>query len=198
MSSIDKQHGEKRVEIYNDARMRIDPWIDRLNSIGKVDRVDIRDLQTVFEFWGANIEISSEEKKILSEYMPGEASDGMEVVWGDRKLDEFDAFRTRWIADYNLKEGNRRLPKTPSREIGTGMKRFFLELTQLSLGVLEVETFTVRTEAAFQNGKLWQAKKDDERIKMVTPKSKGKAIRVAELPPGFILDFYGWLRTKFI
>ncbi|HET7099376.1 MAG TPA: hypothetical protein VFI61_04040 [Patescibacteria group bacterium] len=186
---------EVRENEYHDARMRIDPWIKELNDKGLVGEIDLNlgDLQNIFEFkCKAKYEISPESKKSLSEYMPGEASDGMEAVWGDTILDEFDAFKARWIADYNAKKGNRRLPRNPSGEMGTGIKRFFLELTQLSAGVLDLETFTDRTENALMNGKLYQAELDGQRIKRRTPKSKD-AIRVAELPPGFVSDFYEWL-----
>lgn len=190
---------ELREDEYNDARMHLDPWFDNIN-LGKIDIENIRglrdDLQNVFEFIGGNMDISNENREILKLYMPGEASDGMEAVWGDRKLDEFDAFLTRWIADYNAKEGNRRLPKTDSRDMGVGMKRFFLETTQLSLGLIDEETYKLRNEAAIKNGIFWQEHRDDERITLPTPKSGNKSIKVSVIAPGFASDFYDWLRTS--
>lgn len=183
-------------EMYLDARSRVDNWIENINFIGKVGDVDPKDLLTIFKFHGAR-DIDAEQVSELSKHKLTEVRKGLEAFFGNDRLDQFEVLMAEFTLNYNKFEGNRRLPmaiESFSGETGLGNRRLLLELAQLANGIISLDYFRERTEAALMNGILWQERKDNERISLPDPDSiGGKIKKVNQIAPGFTAELYAWI-----
>jgi hypothetical protein len=186
-------------EQYFDARMRVDPWIEQIDKTGRVEDISPDDLLTILRFNGTR-EVNSDQLDQLSKHKLIEVRKGLEAVWGNERLDQFEVLMAGFSASYNATEGNRRLPMSLSSfsgETGLGNRRLFLELTQLAYGVLDNNSFKERTEAALTNGILWQQRRDEERVLLPDPDStKGELKKVNQIAPGFISHLYNWITNS--
>ena len=176
----------------------MESWFMSMGLRGEVMPIDPDVLDRVIDHFGGNLEISPEGEQKLSKYGLKEVRQGMKEVWGGERLDSFNSFLSSWIAQYN-KSHNRRLPEstdTFTGEAGLGMRRFFLEFTQLAYGLIDQDTFKQRTDAALLNGKLWVERKDGERVSLTNSASPVEPKKVLEIAPGFMVDFWKWLQSS--
>ncbi|MDP3917882.1 MAG: hypothetical protein Q8Q30_01755 [Candidatus Woesebacteria bacterium] len=170
-------------------------WFQKMDQSSKVGVIDPTKLNIVLDGLYGAMEIDETEEKSLAEYMRGASKRGMEAVWTKERLEDFEVWKEEWIADYEKVPENRPLPKGLKSGIkGKGMYDFFHQLSAFAYGVLSEDDFRKYTEVRLKNGKLWQEHRDDEREKIETPASDDP-IRIGELPPGFLPDFWDWLKS---
>ncbi|HLD92491.1 MAG TPA: hypothetical protein VI795_03810 [Patescibacteria group bacterium] len=184
-------------ETLRDDLIQMDNWfseMDRNHSVGEIDGLV---LDRVLDHLGATLEIDRQEEASLKRYSNAASRKGMNAVWKEKRYDSFVSFCRDWIKNYEDKEGNKTLPKlTKSGRKNAGMKEFFHQFTAFTYGVLSEEEFKRFTEVRLNNGKLWQDGKKEQREKVKTPISEGKKVLIGSIPPGFVVDFWKWLKTS--
>jgi hypothetical protein len=185
---VEKQNFEENLELITD-------WFQRMDQSGKVGIIDQTRLNIVMDSLHGVMEIDETEEKSLAKYLPKASMRGMKAVWTKERLEDFEFWKQEWIIDYEKVKENRPLPKGLDTGInGKGMYDFFHQLTAFAYGVLSEDDFRKYTEVRLKNGKLWQEHRDDKREKIETPASDDP-IRIGELPPGFLPDFWDWLKS---
>ncbi|HTK03849.1 MAG TPA: hypothetical protein VL401_03750 [Alphaproteobacteria bacterium] len=184
-------------ENYNHNLIEVGEWFGDMEKTGEVRKIDQVTLNITFDSLGGSLEIKEEEEKSLKEYTNKASKEGMIAIWGESRMKDFNNFCKSWIVNFENTDGNKELPKLDqSGKKNSGMKQFFHEVTAYAYGIMDEETFGLFTETRIENGKLWQEGKKDQREKLETPSSKGEKILISSIPPGFIPDFWNWLKTS--
>lgn len=158
-------------------------WIEDISKIGKVNDIDHLVVKAVLEESSANFP-PKEKLASLGEYTNASKRSGLDIVWGENRVNEYKKWTLEYVKSYEEVTG-KLLPKLkPSGSKNSGMIQFFGELTAFASGVMSFETFREYTEARALNGKMWEKDRKDERITIKVPTSV-EPILLSSFPPGF-------------
>lgn len=144
----------------------VDDWIGKLKAelttseegltISSVDipEIDTMLLRGVFESYGAEFNPEKENYKKLSQPTNKFRRPGMNAVWGEEFMDNYNSWTAAWANAYE--ETGRRLPKLDkSGNRTSGMRHFLGELTALAGGQLAFDEFKAHFEARIVNGSTY-------------------------------------------
>ena len=159
---------EERFHSQEQEQEFVDEWIDGISESGRVREIDPGLVKIVLESFGANFEISEEEKLSLGKYSNLNRRPGMNAVWGKERVDEYIAWlKNEYIPSFEDKTG-RALPTLFDRKTGkfdtnkhSGMMQFFGELTAFAAGEKSFADYKRLTEDRVRKGKVWQEKELD-------------------------------------
>jgi len=141
----------------------VENWIGKITAEGVVDQIDPSLVREVLESFGANFEISEEERLSLRRYSNLNRRLGMDATWGTDQVNEYK----RWLIDEYIPQYERRT----GRELPTlydgktdkfdnikhsGMLQFFGELTAFAAGEKSFADYQRLTEDRVRKGKEWQ------------------------------------------
>ena len=162
---------------------------------GEHGLVEIEDTQRYWrsslEMLGANFE-NQEASTLLADYSSLGKREGLDLVWGKTRVDEYRKWIKNYVKTYEETPGNLPLPALKPSGIKTsGMMQFLGEITAYAAGAIIFEVFKTRLETRVYNGKMWQEGKKELRRKIEY--KPGKFILPSSVPPGFITQAYGWL-----
>ncbi|OGM25845.1 hypothetical protein A2962_00355 [Candidatus Woesebacteria bacterium RIFCSPLOWO2_01_FULL_39_61] len=124
-----------------------------------VSRVDIPEIDTmllrgVLESYGAEFNPEKEGIKKLSQPTNKFRRPGMNAVWGEKFMENYNAWTVAWANTYE--ETGRKLPKLDqSGNRTSGMRHFLGELTALAAGHLSFDKFKEHLEARIVNGSTY-------------------------------------------
>lgn len=171
----------------------IDGWIDAIANKGQVAEIDPRILRDVLAKFGANFEISEEERLSLRRYSNLYRRPGMDAVWGIDKVNEYK----RWLIDEYIPQHERKtgreLPTLYDRKTDkfdnvkhSGMLQFFGEFTAFAAGEKSFADYQRLTENRAKKGREWQER---DLSKHYEPSPN------APFPPGFPKAAWDYIRT---
>lgn len=154
---------EERFHTQEGEQEFVDEWIDSISESGRVREIDPGLIKKVLESFGANFEISEEERLSLRKYSNLNRRPGMDAVWGADQVNEYK----RWLIDEYIPQYERRsgreLPTLYDRKTDkfdnikhSGMLQFFGELTAFAAGEKSFADYQRLTEDRVRKGKEWQ------------------------------------------
>lgn len=171
----------------------VSSWIKNISQNQEVGEISKNTLKDVFESFGANFDISQEEKESLKGYSEKQKAQGMHAVWGD-KFNEYKNWVEEYIVSYESETG-KKLPaldkqkdsqssKPGSGRKNSGMIQFLGELTSYAAGEVDFSIFKSYVEARAKNGLAWEEDRKEDRLRIEVPTSE-KPIRPSSFPPEF-------------
>jgi hypothetical protein len=184
--------------VSEEGEQQVEDWLCVMSLNGEVGDVDTMALRGVLEGLGLNIDRLDEvedARKSLHKYTNGASRYGVAVGWGKKRVEEYKAWCAEQVEEIEEQSGMELPGLDESGSKVSGMLQFFHEITALAAGELSMAKFTKYMQVRLKNGQLWQDGRKGERIKVTTPISKGDAVRIASIPPGFIPKAWEWLQS---
>lgn len=185
----------------------VDEWIRSSGNYDSEGTVTIEEPDEelfvgVFSHLGADFEPEPEMVASLSEYSNLRRRSGMDAVWGQEFMDQYNVWTQEWVTEYEASTG-KKLPKLGKGDIKTsGPRQWFGELTAYLVGTIDFETYKGYTETRLRNGWLFAESQEEgkahlrkERVKIQTPAKPG-LMRASSIPPGFVEEAWEWIKTQ--
>lgn len=175
-----------------DLNSQFNRWINNFTETGKIGKIDRLIVRAFLEECGANF--PSEEKMIsLKEYTNKAKREGLNIVWGIERVDDYKKWTLKYIDSYEKKKDKILPALKPSGIKNSGMVQFFGELTAFAADFLTFKEFRDFSEARHFNGKMWEENRKDERVKVIVPTSD-TPILLSSFPPEFPSE--AWEKIK--
>ena len=184
--------------------LEVENWFESLPKVAdgteKLELLEPNQLQTYLTFYGADFEArdNSERQEILKKLKQSTNEPrrpGMDAVWGQQYIDNFNKWTTNWANKFEEITGKRlpRLEKSKNRT--SGMRHFLGELTAYAGGYMPLTDFRKRLTVRLQNGR--------DRYQGMSRKDLLKANWLADdkhypgsIPPGYVAYAVGAIRSQ--
>lgn len=168
-------------------------WVKNISEHQEVKEIATDILKDTFESFGANFEITEEEKESLGGYSEKQKAEGMHAVWGE-KFKEYKNWIKEYILDYETRTGKILPELKPSGRKNSGMIQFLGELTSYAAGEIDFDTFQKYVETRAKNGLAWEENRKGDRIRIKVPTSdKEEGILPSSFPPEFPIKAFEFL-----
>lgn len=183
----------------------VEDWLGGISSekpiVSKIEPALLRDVLTSY---GADFQkVKEAEASLGAKYKYKNRREGLKAIWGENRVKEFESWTERFAKEFEVKEGNRTLPRLTKKENGKkvpiegsqvrGMLQFFAELTQYAAGLGDLDVIREQIEVRAENGRLWNDGESEKRGKIYVPTAK-KPIYPASFPPGFPKAFLQFIK----
>ncbi len=193
----------------------VDEWIRSSGNYDSEGTVTIEEPDEelfvgVFSHLGADFEPEPEMVASLSEYSNLRRRPGMDAVWGQEFMDQYNAWTQEWVTEYEASTG-KKLPRLKGESLSpekrnttkiSGPRQWFGELTAYLVGTIDFKTYKGYTETRLRNGWLFAESQEkgkeylrEKRVRIQTSISL-EPMRVSSIPPGFVEEAWEWIKTQ--
>lgn len=184
----------------------VDEWIRSFENYDHEGNVDIKEpdkelLIRVFSHFGADFK-EKPGMEVLGEYSNLRRRPGMDTVWGQEYVNQYNDWTQSWVTEYEDTTG-KKLPRLGGSDIKTsGPRQWLGELTAYLAGYMDFETYKRHTEARLKNGWLYAESQErgkshlkEKRIKIQTS-VKPEPMRPSSIAPGFVKRTWKWMKIR--
>lgn len=188
----DKSEIEEKIAI-------VDEWFKSFNAVAEgareISEIDRKILREVLTYYGADFETHNDSEreaalKKLKQPTNKWRRPGMDAVWGEVYINNYNRWTKDWANAYEEKTG-KSLPKLDeSGSKVSGMRHWLGELTSYTAGAMTFDQFRERQSARLLNG---FARATGGVLRKVTFLPDDKDLP-GSVPPGFVKD--AWEKVK--
>lgn len=193
---IDRQEIEAKIAAVNEwiGSFKVEPrsGADGLTEAHiDIEEIDTNVLRAVLTKFGADFNPEKEGFMKLSQPTNKHRRPGMNAVWGEDVIDNYNKWTVCWADSYE--EKGRRLPKLQqSGNRTSGMRHFLGEMTAYAAGVMPFEVYKERTEARMVNGYTYSRGLGKTATDFLPDNKKYPG----SIPSGFTEDVWNVIKSK--
>lgn len=181
-------------------------WIKSFENYDHEGNVDIKEpdkelLVKVFSHFSADFK-EKPGMEALGEYSNLRRRPGMDAVWGQEYVNQYNDWTQQWAIEYEETTG-KKLPRlVKSGKKTSGPRQWLGELTAYLAGYMDFGTYKRHTEARLKNGWLYAESQEEDkahlkekRIKIQTS-AKPEPMRPSSIAPGFVKKAWKWMKIR--